>query len=75
MSIGYIKSGRLTVNVLINLYDLKFEPKATFDFIKKSILRIGARIKETNELLNDVLNWLPDHFASHKCDLTKLGEV
>lgn len=72
MSIDYMKSGRLAVNVLIDLYNLKFEPKATFDFINKSILPIEVNSNGTNELLNDYLNWLPDHFERHNCDLTKL---
>ncbi|MBK9962896.1 MAG: hypothetical protein IPP06_16695 [Saprospiraceae bacterium] len=65
MSIDYMKSGRLAVNVLIDLYNLKVEPKATFDFITKTILPTEATTKESNELLKDYLSWLPDHFASH----------
>lgn len=72
MSIDYMKSGRLAVNILIDLYNLKQEPKATFNFIDKTILPTFARTKESVELLNDYLNWMPDHFARHNCDLTKL---
>jgi len=72
MSIDYMKSGRLAVNVLIDLYNQKIEPKATFDFINKTIDPTKARTKESNELLNDYLSWLPDHFVRHDCDLTKL---
>ncbi|MFZ1516077.1 MAG: hypothetical protein WAT21_11795 [Saprospiraceae bacterium] len=75
MSIDYMKSGRLAVNVLIDLYNLKVEPKATFDFITKTILPTEATTKESNELLKDYLSWLPDHFASHNCDLTKLEKL
>lgn len=75
MSIDYMKSGRLAVNVLIDLYNLKFEPKATFDFINKTIEPTDARTKESGELLNDYLSWLPDHFAAHNCDLTKLEKL
>jgi len=75
MSIDYMKSGRLAVNVLIDLYNLKIEPKAIFDFINKSILPTEARTKESNELLKDYLNWLPDHFVRHNCDLTKLEKL
>lgn len=75
MSIDYMKSGRLAVNVLIDLYNLKLEPKATFDFIYKTILPIEATTKESIELLKDYLSWLPDHFANHKCDITKLEKL
>jgi hypothetical protein len=67
-----MKSGRLAVNVLIDLYNLKLEPKATFDFINKNILPTEATTKESSELLRDYLSWLPKHFSRHDCDLTKL---
>ena len=72
MSIDYMKSERLAVNVLIDLYNLKLEPKATFDFINRNILPTEAMTKESNELLKDYMSWLPDHFKAHNCDLTKL---
>ncbi len=72
MSIDYTKSGRLAVNVLIDLNNLKIEPKTTFDFINKTIEPSEARTTESGELLNDYLSWLPDHFAAHNCDFTKL---
>ena len=75
MSIDYMKSGRLAVNVLIDLYNLKLEPTATFDFINKTIMPTEAITKECNELLKDYLTWLPDHFAAHNCDLTKLEKL
>lgn len=75
MSIDYMKSGRLAVNVLIDLFNLKVEPKATFDFIQKTIFPEEAETKEARELLNDYVNWLPDHFSSHNCDLAKLQRL
>ena len=75
MSIDYIKSGRLAVNVLIDLYNLGFDTKTTFDFIDKTIKPDKAESKESRQLLNDYLNWLPIHFANHKCDLTKLEKL
>lgn len=72
MSIDYTRSGRLAVNVLIDLYNLKIKPKATFDFINKTIEPTDASTEESNELLDDYLSWLPDHFAAHNCDLTML---
>lgn len=67
-----MKSGRLAVNVLIDLYNLKLETKAKFDFIRKTIMPTEAVSKESNELLKDYLRWLPDHFEVHNCDLEKL---
>ena len=70
-----MKSGRLAVNVLINLHKIGKENKATFDFIKKEIKPKEAETKESKELLNDYLNWLPEHFKNHNCDLTKLEKL
>ena len=56
LSIDYMKSGRLAVNVLINLHKNGKENKATFDFIKKEIKPKEAETKESKELLNDYLN-------------------
>jgi len=75
ISIDYMKSGRLAVNVLIDLYKMEIENKATFDFINKSIKPKKAESKESLQLLNDYLSWLPDHFESHNCDLTKLEKL
>lgn len=72
ISIDYTKSGRLAVNVLIDLFNLKLEPRAIFDFINKTILPAEAFTKESNQLLTDYLRWLSEHFANHNCDLTKL---
>ncbi|RAI83868.1 hypothetical protein [Algoriphagus yeomjeoni] len=70
-----MKSGRLAVNVLIDLYNLGFETKTTFDFINKTIQPDKADSKESRQLLNDYLDWLPDHFVNHTCDLTKLEKL
>ena len=75
LSIDYMKSGRLAVNVLINLHKNGKENKATFDFIKKEIKPKEAETKESKELHNDYLNWLPEHFKNHNCDLTKLEKL
>lgn len=75
MSIDYMKSGRLAVNVLIDLYKAGKEPKATFDFLNKKIEPPEANSKESIQLLNDYLNWLPDHFDNHLCDLNKLKKL
>lgn len=75
ISIDYMKSGRLAVNVLIDLYNLGIENKTTFDFINKTIQPNKAESKESKELLSDYLDWLPDHFEKHNCDLTKLEKL
>ena len=74
-SIDYMKSGRLAVNVLVDLANKELEPKATFDFVKRTIAPDEANSKESNQLMNDYLNWLPDHFKSHNCDLDKLEKL
>jgi len=75
ISIDYMKSGRLAVNVLIDLYQLGLETKTTFDFINKTIQPDQAESKESRQLINDYLDWLPDHFEIHNCDLTKLEKL
>lgn len=73
--IDYMKSGRLALNVLIDLYNLGLESKATFDFINKTIQPNKAESKESRQLMNDYLSWLPDHIENHNCDLVKLEKL
>lgn len=75
MSIDYMKSGRLAINVLIDLHNNGFETKADFDFINKTIEPKAADSKESRQLLSDYLDWLPDHFDKHNCDLKKLERL
>lgn len=75
ISIDNMKSGRLTVNVLIDLYNLGLESRTTFDFINKTIKPNQAESNESRQLLNDYSNWLPEHFANHNCDKTKLERL
>lgn len=75
MSIDHAKSGRLAVNVLIDLYNLGLETKTKFDFINKTVQPDQAESKGSRQLLNDYLDWLPDHFENHNCDLTKLEKL
>lgn len=70
-----MKSGRLAVNVLIDLYNLRLPNKTTFDFINKTIQPDQAESKESRQLLNDYLDWLPDHFENQNCDLSKLEQL
>jgi len=75
ISIDFLKSPRYAINVLIDLYNLQKEPKATFDFIKMTIEPDIIDSTSSRELLIDYQNWLPIHFENHKCDLTKLEEL
>jgi hypothetical protein len=70
-----MKSGRLAVNVLIDLYNLEIKSNSTFDFINKTIHPKEADKMESRELLNDYVNWMPKHFENHNCDLTKLEKL
>lgn len=70
-----MKSGRLAVNVLIDLHNLGLVTKSRFDFINKTILPDTAESMESKQLLHDYVDWLPDHFTNHKCDLTKLEKL
>lgn len=75
ISIDYMKSGRLAVNVLIDLYNLGLESKSTFDFINMTIRPEKAESKEARQLIKDYVDWLPEHFEKHKCDLSKLEKL
>ena len=75
ISIDYLKSGRLAVNVLIDLHNLGLETKTTFNFINQTIQPEIAESKESRQLINDYLDWLPDHLENHNCDLTKLEKL
>lgn len=75
MSIDYMKSGRLAVNVLIDLHNKGLEAKATFDFVRQSIEPTEATSKDAKKLLADYIDWLPDHFTNHNCDLSKLEKL
>ena len=70
-----MKSGRLAMNVLIDLYNLGIETKATFDFVNKTIEPTEAGSKESLQLMNDYFNWLPEHFRNNNCELTKLEQL
>lgn len=75
MSIDYVKSGRLAVNVLIDLYKIEMETKATFNFLKKEIEPKEAISKESQKLMDDYVSWIPEHFINHNCDITKLEKL
>ncbi len=75
ISIDFMKSGHLAVNVLIDLYNFGLEPKSTFDFVNQTIQPEQAKSKEIRQLMNDYVNWLPNHFERHNCELTKLEKL
>lgn len=70
-----MKSGRLAVNVLIEQNKIGLKCKSTFDFINKTIKPEKADSKESRQLMNDYLNWLPELFKNHNCALTKLEKL
>ena len=74
-SVDYSKSGKLALNVLIHLNNLKLKPSAIFDFVNKTIQPEEAISKESKKLLNDYLEWLPTHFKNHNCDIDKLEKL
>ncbi len=75
ISIDYMKSGRLAVNVLIDLYNHKIETKATFDFLNEEINPEDANSKESNKLLVDYMTWMPELFENHNCDINRLEKL
>lgn len=75
ISIDYMKSGRLAMNVIIELHNAGLESKATFDFINKSIRPTKAESTESRQLMDNYLDWLPEHFKNHNCDLSKLEKL
>ena len=74
-SIDYTQSGKLALNVLILLNRLELKPFAIFDFVNKTIQPEEAITKESRQLLDDYLAWLPTHFRNHNCDLDKLEKL
>lgn len=75
ISIDYSKSGRLAVNILIELQKIGIESKTTFNFLSKTINPVNSDYKESRELMSDYLNWLPEHFKNHNCDFAKLEKL
>jgi len=70
-----MKSGRLAVNVLIDLKIKGIPTNATFDFITKNIYPIQAKSNESNKLIEDYMSWLPEHFINHQSDIEKLEKL
>lgn len=74
-SIDYMKSPKLAVNVLIALKNIGIKPTATFDFLNRTIEPKEAISRESTQLLNDYIGWLPEHCKRHDCDLRKLEKL
>lgn len=70
-----MKSGKLAINVLIHLNGLGKKASSTFDFVNKTIEPEEAVSKDSKKLLDDYLDWLPDHFKNHNCDIDKLEKL
>ena len=64
----YMKSPKQSYNVLISLYEKGLPPKATFDFINGTIEPKEAVSESSSQLLNDYMQWLPEHCLNHNCD-------
>ena len=74
-SIDYMRSSKLALNVLIAMKNRGFKPIVKFDFLNKTIEPIEAVSKESTQLLNDYIDWLPNHCLNHNCDLDKLEQL
>ena len=68
-------SGRLAVNVLIKLNKIGVDTIATFDFINGKIQPEQAISNDSKKLMDDYMNWLPNHFNKHNCSLDSLENL
>jgi hypothetical protein len=68
-------SSRLAINILIELNNKGLKPLATFDFLNKTIEPTDADTRESRQLLKDYLDWLPEHFKNHDCDVNGLEKL
>ena len=68
MSIDYMKSGRLAINVLIDLNNLGKQTEFKIDFINKHISPEESISDHSQQLMLDYLDWLPEHLRNHNCD-------
>lgn len=75
ISIDYNISGKLAGNVLIDLLNLKKETQATINFLTGDMTPIEAKTKQSTILVKDYIEWLPIHFKSHNCDLSKIEKL
>jgi hypothetical protein len=75
MSTDYTKSGRLAINFLISKYNNECENQVTFSFVDDSIIPTIFDSTEMKELMTDYLNWIPQHFNNHNCDITQLEKL
>lgn len=74
-SIDFRISGILAINILIRLNKQNVETSTTFDFIAQTIIPKEADTKESRQLLNNYLSWLPEHLSNHNCDLAALEKL
>lgn len=75
MSIDYMKSGRLAINVLIDLNNLGKPTEFSIDFIKKNISPKESISDRSHQLMLDYLDWLPEHLKNHNCDYHLLEKL
>lgn len=74
-SIDHTRSGKIAINGLIKLRNLGFSPKMSFNFITKQIEPKLMCNEWSLKLLNDYLDWLPEHFKNQNCDIAKVIEL
>ena len=74
-SIDYTKSGALAINVLIRLKSNGLSPTAEFDFLNRKVSPEVAKNKESDKLLEDYINRLPEHLHNHNCDIGLLEKL
>jgi hypothetical protein len=75
ISVDCMKSQQLALNILIDLYNRGLESIVTFNFTESTIKPEKAESKASRQLMEDYLDWLPDHFNNHNCDLVKLQKL
>jgi hypothetical protein len=74
-SIDILKSGVFAIDILIHLKHNHNISSATFDFVSKTIHPDEANTTDSRQLLKDYLEWLPNHFLRHNCDIDKLEKL
>ena len=63
-----MKSGRLAINVLIDLNNIGRPTEFKIDFINKIISPKESISDRSQQLMLDYLDWLPEHLRNHNCD-------
>jgi hypothetical protein len=75
MSIDYNISRKLAINILIDLYNSDKETKSTVNFLTGEITPGEAKTKQSIKLVKNYLEWLPEHFKAHNCNLNGIEKL